>query len=435
MNSVMNRQRRSWLSGLGLAVVTCLLGSPQPARAHGGLPVSQAILWRGDSMMIPTPYWGLFVGTDGGPFRWICDEAINTNQQRIINITSDGQVLFATDRMGLSVSTDGGCSWAATTPPVSELDVIAMAADPSPTGQHGMYVLANSYADRSKTGLWRSDDAGQTWKPVRMLTSGLPGGLTVSPDGQYLAVTALSETTPRTATLHLSTDGGAGFTSRVLNVPLDGQPLNTLVPIGFDSEPPGQGSLYLSSVIDTGYVLLRYDGLAAPAKVLQIASTIHSLLREPETKTLLVATAQGIYALQPDQSFKLLDAVSSALCLSSHKGQLYSCSWNYAPDFAAVARLSGVSSSKTKVFQYSDTVGPVECPAGTTVANICPKLWASYADQLGVMRPMDPPVPPTQTGYGGGCQLGGQLPSLAGLGMLGTSLALLLGRRRRRLHT
>jgi MYXO-CTERM domain-containing protein len=74
----------------------------------------------------------------------------------------------------------------------------------------------------------------------------------------------------------------------------------------------------------------------------------------------------------------------SAQCVSPHNGILYACAWNYAPDQAAIARLSTDGKTFTKVFQFHDTKEPLGCPAETPVAKICPGIWQQYADQLGI---------------------------------------------------
>ena len=246
------------LIAIGLALV--LLGGAPRAGAHGGLPISQTIMWRGDSLLVPTPYWGIFVGTDGGPWRWICDEAINTNQLRLIAMASDGMTLYATDKTGLTLSPDGGCSWGPVSGPVAGLDVVSVVADP--VLPRRAYVLANDSTMSANTGLWRTDDAGASWSLIRGLGTDLPGGLTLSYDGTQVAVTSLSQALPRTATLHLSTDSGAGFTGRALKVPLMGAALTNLSPVFFDTAPPGTGSLYLRTIVDPNQLLLRLDGFA-----------------------------------------------------------------------------------------------------------------------------------------------------------------------------
>lgn len=418
---------------ISIWLALALIGAAPRAQAHGGLPISQSIMWRGDTLLVPTPYWGIFVGTDGGPWHWICDEAINTNQLRLISMASDGMTLYATDKTGLTLSPDGGCSWGAASGAVAGLDVVAVVADP--VLPRRAYVLANDSVNSANTGLWRTDTAGASWTLIRGLGTDLPGGLALSSDGTQLAITSLSQALPRSGTLHLSTDSGAGFTSRVLKLPLMGAPLTNLTPVFFDTEAPGTRSLYLRTIVDPDQLLLRLDGLADPVVALSTKLQLRTMARDPETGVLMVGSAGGLFFQQPDSSFKLNDVFSSVQCLAPHNGKLYLCAWNYAPDNAAVARLLVSSNQPTRVFQYNQVKGPVDCPASTQVGSLCPKLWLSYADQLGVDLSATPdlggtPPPPP----GGSCQLAGAGSGAAsGAGLFAMAAALLLWRRRRSL--
>ena len=434
---------------LAALLATATAAWPTRAHAHGGLPISQQILFAAgtapsasDPMLVPTPYWGIFVGSESGPWRWICDEAINpNNQQRRVALGSDGTVLYATDQVGLTVSTDSGCSWAAVAAPMSMLDVVSVVTDASAALPKRVLVLANSSADATKTGLWQSDDAGASWKLLRGLGEALPGGLAVSLDGKLLAIMALSRTVPRQATLHYSKDGGATFASRALTVQaadLNGETLIDLTPLWFDTDAGQSGALYLRAGTSTGHMLFRLAAVDAgdPARTLAVPTTLYSVTRDPQSHALLAATAQGIYRQAADQSWSLQKAVSSAQCLSPRGDKLFVCAWNYTPDMAAVARLEDTQQRAVKLFQYHETKGPIECPAGTPVARICPAVWASYADQLGVVltQPgMDMAGPATQPGSG--CQVGAHRGSRAAdlsLGALALALAGVLGLRRRR---
>jgi MYXO-CTERM domain-containing protein len=416
----------AWLVAAILLTLAVRLPS---AAAHGGLPISQNIMWSGDTMVVPTPYWGLFVGTDGGPWRWICDEAINPNQLRLISMSSDGKTFYATDTSGLTLSPDGGCSWAPVQGTLAMLDVVSVVADP--VDPKRAYVLANSSDNSANTGLWRTDDAGATWKLIRPLGTDLPNGLAVSYDGSMLAVVSLSQAQPRTATVHLSTDAGAGFTSQVLNVPLMGMPLTNLTPLWFDSPAPGTGSLYLRSILDTSQLLFRWDRPGDPVLALNTPLRIFAMARDPEKQSLLVASSGGLFVQQSDGSFKLIDALSSVQCVSPHKGQLYVCASNYSPDYAAIARLKVSADQATKIFQYDEGQGPIDCPPTTKVGSLCPGLWANYANQLGVVlaTPDMATAAPMATSS---CQLSTASTGAASGGGLAALAVLLLSLRRRR---
>jgi len=399
------------------------------AYAHGSLPISQQILWRDGTMLVPAAYWGLFVGTDGGPWRWICEEAINANQSRQMALVSDG-TLYATDRTGLSVSRDGGCTWTAepVAPGGVKLQIVTVVSDPQRPRAWALAYGGDGAA--SSTGLWHSDDAGRTWQLPYAMPDYLPSGLRISDDGKTLIIGSATSQQPRQAVLHVSSDGGKSFSSRTLSHLIDGQPLAFFRPTWID--PRSSDRAYLQAEAANGTILLRVDGQSAPVEVLRVPAVITAMTLSPSSQ-LLVGTDQGVYAAIGDGPFTMLSTLRSAQCFSQQQGAFYACAWNYAPDQAAIARLAPDASSFAKVFQFSDTVSPVDCPADTPAAKICPSVWTGYADQLGV-RLGPEPTPDDTKPPSSGCAYAetppAGMPALWGALLL--SMLSLAGRRTRR---
>ncbi|MFO0575339.1 MAG: sialidase family protein [Polyangia bacterium] len=371
--------------------------TPTSVYAHGSLPIAQQIYWQGDTMMVPAAYWGLFIGTEGGPWRWICEEAINLNQQRKWAILSDG-TLFATDRTGVSVSRDAGCSWGTVSAPVNTLDAVAITADPT---KPRVWVLANDSAAGKDSGLWFSDDQGRTWQQSHALATELPAGLAISADGRTVLVSAMTQDMPRKAVLYTSKDGGASFVPRMLSEPVDGKPFYSFAPVFID--PRATDRVFLRVPMDAGDVLLRSEAGGPFTEAMRTPGKIQEVQLDAASDQLFVATTKGLFAAKATAALAPLPSLSSAQCVSPHNGTLYACAWNYAPDQAAIARLSSDASSFTKVFQFHDTKEPLACPPETPVSKICPGIWRQYADQLGI--DLDQRSSPTETPMNsGGCQ-------------------------------
>lgn len=367
---------------------------PQPARAHGGLPVTSEILWSGDTLYVPTLYWGMFVGTDGGRWRWICDEAINGNKVRQVYRSADG-TFYATDVSGLTLSRDGGCSWQAVAGDVAQAAVQDLAFDPAAPAH--AYVTA-SRAGRSE--LWETADAGASWKPIYALPDRFFHGLAVARDRVYLGTTA-SGAAPAPA-IYVSADGGKGFAAVPVGNPPAGTAPERLTLLGMEARP-GRGAervLYLRFVGDSAQVLWRADlsqAGAAFSEVLRLelnAPTVSNVsifavgFDVPRDR-MLISTGNGLYlqdgAAAPVRSV----ALSRAQCASVKGGRTYACSWDFFPDMAAVARSDDGGTSFRKIFQFDETQGVLECAAGTTVAQVCPASWTLNAPLLGI----DPGAP------------------------------------------
>lgn len=410
--------------------------APATARGHGAVAISQQLMWRGNTMLVQAAYWGVFVGSEGGDWRWICEEAISGVQSRLMSLGKDG-TLFASDRTGLRVSRDSGCSWESVT---ADLDSLVVYGLVSELGSARTWALANS-ADGSGNGLWSSDDSGRSWQRRYAMPTYAGSALLGSADDRTLVISSLTSDAPPQLVLHVSLDGGATFSAQPLVHELDGKALTTVSPLWVD--PRVAGRIYLAAPQESGSVVLRVDGTAAPVEVLRTPALIYAMERSPDAGSdgVFIGTSKGIYSSQAGGPFALLGTVGSAQCLSAHGSALYACTWNYFPDFAAIARLKGDASAFSPVFQFGDTQGPIDCPAGTSVAQICPAYWASYSSQLSSQPTL--PTPPPMTGEASGCQLtrreapsprpgpGGALFAL-GLATLGIGYLATRGRLRRR---
>src|SRR5947208_1234631 len=100
-----------------------------PAAAHNGLPVTRQILFDGDRLIIPTSGEGVYVGPEGGPFKWICEEAINSQIYRVWARAGNG-TLHVTDVTGVTTSRDGGCTWIHATGDIARHETTSIVADP-----------------------------------------------------------------------------------------------------------------------------------------------------------------------------------------------------------------------------------------------------------------------------------------------------------------
>ena len=404
---------------LPLAVFAAWFSVVATAWGHGGIPAPQQILWRGESMLVPTPYWGLFVGAPSGEWRWICDEAINSYQQHSFAVGGDG-TLYATDRMGMQVSRDAGCSWDSITGPLASQFILTIQGSPN---RPRVWALASG--DGGGTSLWTSDDAGRTWQQRFDLPMTWPSGLVVSSDGQIVVAGVASSDASRQMRLIASRDGGETFSTENVFHLVGGLPLNQITPLWVDPQPPND--IWVSGRVDTVTTLLQLSSGAPPKEHLRLAVNIFDMLRSPGTDQLLVATAAGLYSRVGSAAFSPLPTISTSRCLSTHGADLFACAWNFQPDQAALVRLSDAATQRTRIFQYQDTKGPQSCPATTSVGRTCPMAWNIYASQLGIeLKPDTPP-----TGSSMGCALATGRGS-QGLGaLLGVGLCLLALSRRR----
>jgi len=419
-----------------LVLAACLVSSlvPVAAHAHGGLPVSLQIVFRDGQLVVPTRYWGVFLGKDGGPWRWICEEAINKDQRRVWALAGSG-AYHVTDFAGLTSSRDGGCTWTAATGEIAARSTSHVAADPVEPARAWATTDAG---DAAYNALYTTTDDGLTWTPVLQADEYLRA-VALSSDGQTIYVTGTARTAGTTPSqvLHVSRDRGATWTSRGVDFMVDGA-LPRMRPLAVD--PADASIVYLVAEGDPTRALVRGDAEGAQlTEVLRAKNDIGEMMFDGARKQIMVATGDGMFRAPTGGTFAAAGGLSRAQCVTEKDGHYYSCSWNYEPDNAAIARSDDGGTTWKKVFQYADTVGPIDtCPAETPVARMCPQVWRMYADQLGIdLFPADKgmkPVGPESCSCALGARGRGGVPfapvagALLVLGFLGRRRA-----RRRRL--
>ncbi len=412
-----------------------LLLAAGTASAHGGLPISEAIVPRDGLLVVPTKYWGVFLGNETTPWRWICEEAINKKQDRRWTLTGDG-TYHVTDYAGVTSSRDGGCTWVGATGELAKRFASAVVADPvdgkrawATTGE-GSAVPWNA--------LFTTTDDGVTWTPVLQEDEYLRG-VALSSDGQTLYVTGAARAMgPVTVNLHVSTDGGKNFTDSPLDYQFDVGDGGLLTPSQVEPiavDPADPSVAYLRVIVDPERILLRAEQHGAKVtEILRVEGDIGGLAFDPARGTLLVATQKGLYRATGGGALAPAGNLTQSQCVIVEGKAVYACGWNYAPDFAAIARSDDGGDHFTSIFQYAQTVGPVtSCPASTPVGQVCPGVWSMYAAQLGIDVGNDMGVvqmPPPATGCS--CDVGSGAGTKTGTGtgaMVLLAIALYLRRK------
>jgi hypothetical protein len=399
---------------------------PSLATAHGGLPISRQILFRGSQLVVPTQFWGVFIGSNDGEWRWICEEAINTYQKRVFALGGDG-TFYATDDRGVTVSRDGGCTWVSSTGELAARATPQVVADP--VEPQRAWAVTSAGSPTPWNALFSTVDSGATWTPVWMTDERLQG-VQLSPDGQTIYVSALAAapdgglSQPR---LHVSRDRGTTFSAGAVDLLLAGV-APTLVPLGVDPADPSV--VYLDASTDTTEALVRATGWGAQLTELFRADEIAGVAFDAGRGAVLAATRTGIWRSVDGGPFAPSGNLSRAQCVAVSGDTVYACGWNYAPDEAAVAR-SDDGVNFVKVFQYADTAGLTSaCGDATPVGMTCPMIWRDYRIQLGAGVDLGPPGPgPSPDGCAVGRRDGGGL--VVGAATL-LALALALGAARRR---
>jgi len=188
-----------------------MLASPAAARAHGGQPIVQEILFPGRALGSGTPgeAWaltnnqGLYAGLPG-EFEWLCEDAVvqNAGLQGLLVLDADRREWLVATNYGLYRSRDGGCSFAVLDGPLGTAVPLGLWQHPTRPLE---IVVATQNPGPTPDDLWRSTDGGETFTPAGLGIIERARWFTRSeaaPDVLYLA---------HSEGLARSDDGGATF--------------------------------------------------------------------------------------------------------------------------------------------------------------------------------------------------------------------------------
>ena len=445
-------------------VILALL-APAIALANGRPPATNGVYFKpsdNESIYVRSTF-GLLVSHDNGcSFSWVCERAIGYGGEfdPKYAITSDGTI-FATTFDGLRISRDGGCSWITATAelpagdPGRIADIWIDALDISSTGE----VWVATAESAQPNDVYSSIDAGLTFRP-RGLRSTTIWWKSVkvaktNPQRVYLTGYQVAGVLPDggqalpQAHLMRSSDGGTTWTELELfgtrRDPPDMKFGPTPIVLVAAVDPKQPDGLFLISVgaNNKGDRLYRsVDAGFSFTEVLVTADTILEVLYAADGAIYVASESGGFKSTDGGVSFQPLTGVEKLQCIGQRgDGQLVGCGANWEPDFKAVAT-SPDAAAWSKIFRFVELAGPLACPAGTTSADLCDRLWPSLQEQFAATGPGECGAAPVDTAVemprppkdGGCCDAGTGGPSLLLLGGLVT-IVLRRPRPRRRATT
>jgi hypothetical protein len=442
-------RRRGARRAAALAVALGLAAVSGSAGANGRPPGTSSIHFRRgmESHVIAGMTFGLVTSRDGGAsWQWVCEDAIGYGgmYDPDYELTASG-ALFATTFDGIQESRDG-CRFEARQ---GKAFVSVVAQGPS----GALFRAAADNATPTSQGdskIYRSDDDGMTW-PV----ASSPGimndwwqTLEVAPsDGRRVYLSGYRFEPPpggganiKKFLLFRSDD--AGVTWRELPVAaLATRPNSTIDIVGISYQDPNRVyarvTLVDNNVADRVY--RSDDGGVTWVPIRDQPTAIRFLVRR--SGEIVVATLANGAERSSDHGVTWVPLASPPHinCLAeSATGEVWACTQNYG-SMAAPSDGAGIMKSRdlatwTPVLRYQDLDRPVSCADGTVQQSRCDaELWCGLCAQLGcdAKRACGGATDGPEAPSGGGCcRAAGGAP--AGAALLALGAAVLLGRRRRR---
>ncbi len=275
------------------------------------------------------------------------------------------------------------------------------------------------------SGVWRSDDGGETFAPTGLQRSDL-GFLSVwvsAADPDRVWATAYTVETPRQAVVFSSTDGGAHWAEARPDFGL----ANAYKLSVFGSSPTDPSVVfarlhYDQSTTFRSKVFRSEDGGATFAEVLSLDDYAHGLEVSPDGTNVWVATYVHLYrSTDGGRTFAALAVPNGNACATWHDGALYGCGSVWVEDTGwSIARSDDLGEHWTPLFAYQGMQPPTQCPVGTPTRDLCEPLYPGMAATLGISTPapdagIEPPPPVRGCGCGAG--EGSALGALALMGL------------------
>jgi uncharacterized protein (TIGR03382 family) len=399
------------------------------ASANGRPPLTNGVFFRpGDaqSIYIRSTFGLLISRDDGCSFRWVCERAIGYGGEfdPKYAVAADGTI-FATTFTGLKASPDGGCTWGPA--PVGTGEMWVDAIDIGPDGA----VWVATAESAAPNNVYRSTDNGQSFQTRGMLSPTVWWkSVKVAPsNAQVVYVAGYQVAGTPMARLFRTDNGGDAWTERPLvtdppTIQFGTTPIvhvgaidpanpDTLLLVSVEANPPEGDRVYRST-----------DGGVTFVQVLATTDRIRDVFYAKDGSVYAATLGGGSHrSTDGGATFAPLDAPPQLGCLGQRgDGTLVGCGANWEPDFKAVARTTDAASWQ-KVFRFVELAGPLECPAGTTVATMCEPMWPSLKELFGATGPTCPAAevdgpPAKKPSNGGCCDAGGSPASPFALGVL-----------------
>lgn len=373
-------------------------------------------------VLVGTTY-GILLSDPSG-YYWICDEALH--YQDLVDpklLWANDGTMFAALPDSLKRSTDG-CDWASV--PAFETTG-ANHVQEDPTSRGTFWVTTGKYGQLNSVS--RSSD-GQNFAPVLARPATYFTGVAVAPSAPQRVYASAWYNEPLEAWLFRSVDRGANF-----------QQLTPLLPgkSGFKVlavSPTDANQLFATTYNAQAFALLlrSTDGGDTWVEVLSTDDVIRGLHVTGDGQTVFVAAFRKMYrSTDSGVSFTELPGWSTNACISGRDGELWTCGRQQTVPFALGTFSASDLTVTPRLLRHEDIKGPLSCPAGTPVGDVCPGRWPLTAPLLNIaIQPRDagqasePNSEPAGSASSGcGC---GAAPSI----QVGTLSVLLLLRVRRR---
>ena len=378
------------------AFALTLLASADEARANGRFPESNQIVFAKNDpdLVLVRVTFGLLVSHDRGKtFHWVCEQSIGYTgvEDPMYTVTPSGRYIGSTFQ-GLTLSSDGACTWGLTGTPQPYIDLAA-----NPNDAKDIVALSTVYKGADDAGnvhfsssVAESKDEGTSFAdlgpPLDDTILGHTLDLTASdPNRIYVTAVRYNGPTP-IGLLFTSQDRGKSWKEQAITLlgtersifiaAVDPQDAEKVY-LRTNNQPDAPGRLILREKNpqggDDGVFKTLFTGKGPLEGFALSADT---------TKVYVGSPLDGVWsASTADYNFVQKSQVE-VKCLAIHDDGLWACSNEKNGFVAGLSKDEGATF--TTMVNFCTILGPLQCSGTSTTATYCTdSIWAAQRDTLG----------------------------------------------------
>jgi photosystem II stability/assembly factor-like uncharacterized protein len=383
--------------------------APSPSRANGRFPLANQLVIDpvNQKHMVARATFGILESDDeGATWTWICEDAVGYfgPEDPSIAVTANGSTLVASSK-GLSVSSDGGCSW--TTRAVGPDRRTGVDVTVNPMNPHEALALESLFANSVySVNLVKTSDDGATWSEVGPLPANvLAETVEIAPSNPDRVYVSARINPTQESVLLRSDDGGLTWTQNMIDLPIGASAYIGAV----DPMQPDVVFVRVQVTANTiGRVHMTRDAGVTWTQIWRGQGDVAGFALSGDGATLAVGGPES--GINVASTSNLMFASPNPLgpsCLTWWRGKLLACA-KEAVDLFSIGASDDKGVSFVPMLHFPD-ITPRSCGA-TTSAGVCASQWSSIASSIGIdagapdasVVPPPPPRNPLKVDAAGG---------------------------------
>lgn len=338
--------------------------------------------------------FGMLLEDQSGVYHWVCHETLvppnSTTTPRFFR-SANGALLATVGGLGIAYdpndtlfySTDGGCNFEPVVG-VSDTVVWDVAFDP---GDASHALASTAHLAGATNGIWVSNDDGASWAKTNLdVASRLFLSVMFSEaDPSVVYATAAWFDPSAQGYSYRSTNSGQDYTETLFDFAPSGDQEGIVYYVATSPTDPLVAYVRVDG-LTTDWLRRTVDGGANFTTVLQLDDNILDVAVDDNGDIYVVAQVMGLYRSTDGTTFNPVASTPLVRGIDADADGVW-VAVSQLSDGYALGVTPDSGSSFEQRFVFKDLDGPLPCPAGSEVFDICGPLWPALAQQLGITIP------------------------------------------------